>query len=357
LIKIREKNNKHSSKFNLRVLLSSFIKTLRQKYLVFLFFVALSTLAWYIRALGDNYITDVRYPVNFTNLPPNCSLSRPAPEYMNLHISADGFTILGFKLRQKKILILDLNSFTVRPVTPDSIIAYIPTKKFFHRLTSELIEPYKNLQILDISPDTLQLFLTNLKTKILPVVVRIHENKGICDLRHMLSGPPYSIPSKIKVTGPFTLIDSIKWIETKPLNLTNLADTFEKFVPLEKINENLKYSVNTVKVVIPVDKFSESQIEVPVSYFKLPDSVSLKIFPKNVLIKYKVVVSKSDSISARLFKPFIRCNSIGENPDPGLKVYIDSLPTYVQVLKISPEKVEYLIENVSVNTRTNRGNR
>jgi hypothetical protein len=357
LIRIREKNNKYFSILNLRVLSSSFIKTLRQKYLVFLFFAALSTLAWYIRALGDNYIADVKYPIHYSNLPLNCKLSKSPPAYLNLQIDGEGFAILSFKLRHKNPLNVDVSSFNLLFESSDSIAAYTLTKFFYQKLANEFINPFKNLKVLDILPDTLFLNFTNIKTKQLPVNILFGESKTVCDSHHMFSGDPFCIPPTVSVSGPYTIIDTLRCVNVLLPDVYNLKDTFIKFVLLDKIDNRLVYSINTVKVVIPVDKYCESQIEVPVTIMDPSDSIVVKIFPKKILIKYRVTLNKSNSINADIFKPFVETSSIENNQSSKLVVKIGPVPSFLKILRISPEKVEYLIENKSAKNWNNWGNR
>lgn len=323
---------------------------------MFLFFAALSTLAWYIRALEDNYMADVKYPIKYIHLPANCTFSKSPESYLNLHIKGEGYSILSYKLRHKGPLNLDVNIFTLLPGSSDSVSAYILTKFFYQKLVAEINDPYKNLQILDISPDTLFLFFTNIKTRQLPVIIHLKANKTICDPHHMLSGEPFSIPSLMSVSGPYSMIDTLQSINVQLPEITNLADTFVKFVQLDKIDRRFLYSKNIVKVVIPVDRYCESQIEVPITIRNEPDSIYLKIFPKKILIKYRVTLNKSVAINAAIFRPFVESGSIELNKGSKLDVNIGPVPAYLKILKIYPEKVEYLIENKSAKSRNYGGN-
>jgi hypothetical protein len=58
-----------------------------------------------------------------------------------------------------------------------------------------------------------------------------------------------------------------------------------------------------------------------------------------------------------MFKPFIKFNKIDLDIGSKLKVDMGPLPSYIHILKTTPEKVEYLIEKKSVKSRNNRGYR
>ena len=103
------KNKNHNSVFvNLifRFINSiwNFFRSIRKKYLAFIFFVGLSTIAWFLRALSDDYIADIEYPVKYINLPPNRMLSRPPLEKLTLQVESDGYTILSSRIKYKRPL-------------------------------------------------------------------------------------------------------------------------------------------------------------------------------------------------------------------------------------------------------------
>jgi hypothetical protein len=341
----------------LKKIVTSFIQILRQKYLVFLFFVALSTLAWYIRALSEIYSTDVRYPVRYINLPKNRILSQAPPENLNLHISADGFTLLGYKLKLKRPLRFDVNSFSFYSLTSDSSSVYIVTRYALERLTAELSESNKNIQILSINPDTIVFNFSRLEKKKLPVVAMLKPNKTLFARQHMLNGNPYVIPDSLIVSGPSKIIDTLKQVFTKELDFQNLTDTVEKDIQLEQFSENVTFSIKKVKVFIPVDRYTESQFDIPVAQINVPDTLILKIFPKNVRIKYLITLSNFDRVTPETFKPCVDFNSRDIDLGTKLKIEVGTLPSYVHGVKIIPNNVEFLIEKQSAEGWNNRRDR
>ena len=246
MIKIRKNNKKYFSILNLRILSSSFIKTLRQKYLVFLFFVALSTLAWYIRALGDYYIAEVRYPVKYTNLPPNRRMSKVTPDNLIFHVRADGFTILSYKLKIKKPLHIDVNNILAYSDPYDSTSLFLLTKYLKDMLTAELNETNKNLKILDISPDTLIINITNTKKKLLPALLRMNESKTKCFCRYI-------------ITELSLKVDHLRYIHPQFPDFQNLTDIPKKNVQHQKANMALACSIDKTKPIVSVNKYNESE--------------------------------------------------------------------------------------------------
>jgi hypothetical protein len=334
-----------------------YIQIIRRKYLVFLFFVALSTLAWYIRALADNYITIIKYPVKYSNFPPNRILSKAPPAFLNIQVRADGFTILSYKLKLKPALHFDVNSFSLYALSNDSTSLYLLTDYIHDKLTTELNETNKNIQILDIAPDTLFFNFLRLRNKKVPVKVTIIKNELMFARQHMLNGEPYIIPDSIIVSGPTSILDTLTQINTEPIKFDNEADTIETTKHLKMIDERVIFSVNKVTVVIPIDRFTESEFEIPIDAINVPENLVIKSFPNKIKINYLITLSNFNKVTPASFHAYIDFNTIDPDINPKLKVELDSLPAYVQNVKIKPAYVEFLIEKKSAENWNNRRNR
>jgi len=324
-----------------------YIQIIRKKYLVFIFFVALSTLAWYIRALADNYITEIKYPVKYINLPPNRILSKAPPSFLNIQVRADGFTILSYKLKLKRALRFDVNSFSLYSLSTDSTSVYLLTQYIHDKLTAELNESNKNIQILDISPDTLFFNFSRLRKKKIKIIPVISKSSLMFARQHMLNGEPYVIPDSIFVSGPTNILDTLNQIYTEIVNLENEEDTVKTTRPLKSFDERVIYSINKVKVIVPVDRFTESDFEIPIDAINVPENLVVKLFPNKIKINYLITLSNFNKVTLGSFHAYIDYNTIDHDINPKLKVNLDPLPAYMHNVKIKPAYVEFLIEKRS----------
>lgn len=332
------------------------IRQLRQKYLVFLFFVALSSLAWFFRALSDTYVADLKYPVKYTNLPPNRILSKAPPDKLILRVRSDGYTILSNMLKYKRPLRYNVNAFSLYSLSFDSTSVYTLTQSAKDLLSAELNEKSKNIQILDINPDTLFFNFSRVKKKLVPLAIRIKPAENLFQRQYMFNGKPYAIPDSIEVTGPSSLVDTLSKVFTRIIVLNNLSDTVIKNISLEKV-KRLEFREKKVKVVIPVDEFTESELMVSIQHINVPDTLILKTFPKSIKIKYLVTLSNYDKVKSELFSAYVDFNSIDLEVDSKMKIELDSIPPYIHNVKLSQRNVEFLIEKKGAESRNYRRNR
>ena len=339
--------------------LRKIFRQIRQKYLAFLFFIVLSMIAWFLRALSDEYIANIEYPVRYINLPPNRILSQPPPEKLTLQIQSDGYTILSSRFKYKSPLSYNVNAFALYSLTQDSTSVYTLTWYAKERLSTELSLSNKNIQILDIKPDTLIFNFTRVKKKRVLIEVCLEKTPDLFTKQYMLNGHPFTDPDSVDITGPAYIIDTLKAIYTEPISFKNLSDTAVKKVQLQKINK-ISYPVKKVKVIVPVDEFTESDFIVPVLPINVPDSFTIKTFPKNVRVKYNITLSYFDKVSIEQFHAYVDFSSVNvdlTSEATKLRIELDSIPSYVHNLTLSPRNVEFLIEKKNAKIGYNGRNR
>jgi hypothetical protein len=69
--------------------------------------------------------------------------------------------------------------------------------------------------------------------------------------------------------------------------------------------ENTNISPEKVMVLIPVEKFTEKELTLPVQVIHLPEDVNLKLFPPNVKITVMVGLSEYEEVSSRDFQQLL----------------------------------------------------
>ncbi len=316
----------------------TFRRKYQQKIFLFLFFVILSTIFWVIRSLNEEYEAEILYPVKYDGMPENKVLLSEPPDKLRLRVKAVGRTILARKFSYfLRPLKFKVNSYSLNTIGTDS--SYILTRKAKEALSREL----GNMQILKITPDTLYFRFTEMITKKVGIKHNIAGFPKIYARQYMLNGDIDFIPDSIIVSGPNSILDTLNNVYTEPIHINNLNDSIEKSYLLEKIDQVI-FSRKKIKIVIPVDKFTELSHLVNISHMNVPDSVVLKTFPNSVRVTYRVTLSYYDKVSPEMFEPYIDFNDIETAISPKLKVLISDVPDYIHSLTLYPSSVEFLIE-------------
>jgi hypothetical protein len=319
-------------------LITNFRRKYQQKILLFLFFVVLSTIFWIIRSLNEEYEADIQYPVKYGGMPENKVLLSEPPDRLELRVKALGRTILTHKFSYfLRPLKFDVSSYSLNTIGTDS--SYILSGTAKEALAREL----NDIQILNISPDTLFFRFSKMITKKVGIKHNIVNFPKIFAQQYMFNGDISFIPDSIIVSGPNSILDTLKCVFTEPITINNLNDSLERTCLLERIDP-VVFSSKKVKLLIPVDKFTELSYLVDINHKNVPDSLLLKTFPNSVRLTCRVTLGYYDRVSPEMFEPYVDYNDIEKSISSRLKILIQDVPEYIHSLTLYPPSVEFLIE-------------
>ncbi|MFC2112318.1 hypothetical protein ACFLTA_03545 [Bacteroidota bacterium] len=311
---------------------------LNKKVLIFFFFLLLSVLFWFLTALNKEYITSISYPVRYIRFPEDKVLVNDIPDRLELTVNASGFTLLSYKLRSRLTpIIFDVNSFSPNTFRNDPSSVYILSSLAKDGISRQLSN---EIEILDIHPDSLIFQFTGRTQKLVPVLPDL-------DLRFekqfMQVGPYVIEPDSVIISGPEVIIDSILGVETEVFSRTGINESFNHELKIRPIN---KIDFNPVEVwlQVPVEKFTEASLTIPIEVINLPDSLVLRTFPAKVDITCQVGLSAYETLNEHLFRAVIDYSDAGNLLGNKLQVNLIKVPEYIQALNYTPKSVEYILE-------------
>lgn len=310
-----------------------------QKVITFLFFLLLSSLFWLLNALNEKYNATVTYPVHYTSLPKKKVLIADLPGRLSLNVNAHGYTLLKYKLTaHQDPIIFNVNAFDLKRFSGENNTTYyILTRSAVDRIGKQLSAEIK---INDIMPDTLFFKFADRIVKKVPVKADLNIE---LQKQYMIKGNIYTNPDSITVTGPHVILDTLSQVKTKPLVITNVAFDTQRNLPLKNIDK-VTFSKKRVTVNIPVEKFTEESMMVPVQKLNVPEGLDLKVFPSAVKVSFNVGLSDYALVNPDLFTPIVDYNDIEKNLDDKLRIQLKKQPSFVNAVKYHPKFVDYLIE-------------
>lgn len=301
--------------------------------------VIIATGFWFLNALSKTYTVDIVAPVHYVNFPNNKTLSNNLPEQFDLTIEAHGFTILRHKL---SLLVMPLE-FNVNDLTNNRMTKSkksnfaFPTRQFLSELSYQLSNEVK---ILSMNPDTLFFKFGQMGQKRVKVkpVVQVKLKK-----QYQISGDIETIPDSVTVNGPQSALDTLRFAYTKAQRFNAVDQTIQSEALVSPIKE-LYFEQQVVKLNIPVEEYTEAQQSVPIGLINQPVNANVKLFPSKVKISFLVGLSRFSEIHPEDFKLTVSYEDIIEGKQR-LKIKAESTPAFLYELKITPEEIEYLIEN------------
>jgi len=318
--------------------LKSGLRRQDKRIFIYLIFVGIATIFWFLNALSKNYTVDLDFPVKYTNLPKNKVLVNELPKKFTLQVNSFGFTLLRHKLKLTfSPLVFNVNEFTRNMMETTKQSQYtILTSQYKDEIADQLSS---ELKVLSISPDTIHFKFDQIIRK----KVKVHPNVDIeLKKQYQISGPIKTKPDSVLVSGPRSILDTLKQIPTKHQSFKSVSEAIQRNVSLADM-DNLTIENQRIVLNIPVEEYTESQMFIPVSVENKPDSINIKLFPNRVKVTFLVGLNRYSEISPSDFRFSVSCKDI--NPwKSSLKVTSQATPPFVKNVKITPEEVEYLIE-------------
>ncbi len=309
------------------------------KAFVFLVCLALASFLWFLNALEKHYTDHITVPVKYINLPKNKELTGKLPNKLDLAVDAFGYTLLQHKLSLAfSPVSLDVNELTNNYLEGKFMSKYAISMNGHKEEIAKQIS--SEIQIISIRPDSISFNVSNIIEKL----VEVHPVVDFTFAREfILQKPPVVKPEFILVRGPQDILDTLKFIYTKPIELKRLSHTVKRDVGLVILPE-LKSELSEVTVQIDVEQYTEAKFDIPILIINQPDSLIIKTFPSKVKVTCRVGLSKYNKLNNSSFRAVAdyshRSGAISK-----LRVVLDKVPETVLSVDHFPKDVEYIIEH------------
>ncbi len=308
-------------------------KISRKRLVIFSVFVLISGVFWFLSAMNQEYTTKIDYKVEFIDFPEDVRPASAVPEKLQVTIKDYGYNLIG-QSGTKHPLKISIKKYAVKDKNDKSKLILST-----HLLSDKFFPDAASISIISVDPETIIFKVEKLKTKKVPVNVNIDFS---CKPLYMQSNKMQVLPDSITVSGTEKTIKNIKYVETDSVKFSDLNDTLRATCKLKKIN-GIKFSKKQVKIILPVEKFTENSVNVPLHIKNCPDSLKLITFPDEIKITYKVVLSRYKSVKQEDFSLFVDFNETKNHPEK-LKIILENYPEFLKSVQISPEFIEYIIE-------------
>lgn len=294
----------------------------------------ISALCWVLIVLSKEYQEKTSFGIIYTNLPKDKALINRLPDSIQLEISTSGFSMFRERvLSRTQKLSIDCS----RLKTGNDNIAYLSTASVSGSLAAQLGSDYS---VTHVSPDTLFFNFGAKISKLVPVKLNIL--LGFAK-QFQLSDSIKIIPEKVMIYGSSDAINKIDHLNTDYVVLNDLDRTVVKTLGFTENGRGLGFSSDSVKVTIPVDRFTEGKMDVPVEVINLPAGIELKLFPDKVSVRYLVGINDLGKVVPSMFRVVIDHSKISEVQGSKLKAEIIRSPDFIHSASLDPGKIEFII--------------
>ncbi len=311
----------------------------RYKTTVFLICLAISATVWMLIKLSDQYTTDITIPIIYSDIPEGKILVNKVDTILKIRLTDRGFALVWVKYFKKKDpLSIDLKGIRLQQQM-HQYVAMVGTEAW----SKSFLDQYNLIGKVDnIDPDTLAFYFEERYTKKIPVKVNVTLNFS----KQFFAYDSLVVrPDSVIVSGLYQSINEIDFVETVPFTFTDLNKSIDKNIRIKPpLNyQEIKLDPATVNLTLTVEKFTESQIEIPINKVNQPAGIRIKIFPEKLIVKYLIALKDFKKINPDMFVCNVDLSQIfdGNNnkPDVSLKTF----PSYIRIVSIEPAEVDFLV--------------
>jgi hypothetical protein len=294
----------------------------------FFIFLLISILFSTIVKLTKVHTKSISYKINLVDIPDDKIISNQSVDSIKLTVSSFGLDFIKYYLSNQ---VINISSKDIL----DNSQSYVITQSNSYSQIDNFITP--KFELISINFDSLFFDYDRLRTKNVPVVLNssINFSQGFDYFENFTL-----IPDSISVIGPELVLESINAVTTKELILDNLKSSINQILLLDIQNTNLKYSNKFVKLLINVEKSTESILDIPVSIINIPKDIKLNYYPKMIKISFTVSLDNYQNYSSKDFKIICDFNQI--SLDGKLTPKVINQPNLIKNLRLINNEIQYV---------------
>lgn len=302
----------------------------------FIGFLLASVLIWFLITLSKEYVTTIYFPIKYSKISQNKLLQRVATKKLGIVVKTSGFKILKTKINTKKIEIS-----TSILINKKGVKHYLLVKN--QKLSIQRQLPF-SVDLQEIVEDSLFLDVESLVSRKLKIKPNV---KITYHVGHDLSEKLKITPDSLLVSGPENYISKIKYIELEPIELEDVKTDFTRkgIIKVSEDIKNLKFEEKEVLISGKVEKFTEGTLNIEYKIINAPEGVLINTLTKEVKITFIVGLSSFNEITKNSFH--IECDYSVSKAN-NLSYLVPKLvhkPIEVKSYKITPKKIDFLIQN------------
>ncbi len=321
-------NKPYKSKFK--------VFTDRKNAVIFLACLLLSCAFWLQLSLSAEAQETLSLKVQYRNLPDDKVLTEPLPSEVNVLVKAEGFTLLVYKLGlSHNELIVDLKKLNFQKNGDYYSSTWISSKHIGEINNQE----GNKLNILSVFPDTINIVMDKKISKVLPVKF-VGKSSKSPNLR--IVGDVKLFPDSVHVTGGYHWLKKCDVIYTDSLDLLENEGELERKIALNLAGGATAAEGKTVQVKMLVQSLKSRKLEVNIRPINVPSGDELKLLPGVVSITFYATDSTFNAIDKSDFTAVADYNDLVFSQDK-IEVQITRYPKDIELPKITPAKVEYIL--------------
>jgi len=310
----------------------------QHKLNLFLLCLVIAIVLWFVIKYSKDYQVTIPFKISLHNFPENYIPQLSGDSIIHVGVNAQGFTLLYYSVFKKDhLLSLDAGNLNLKQVRSDVGILKLSLPWLKQKIENSLP---KGMKLKDLSPNIIRIHWEKADSKKIPIIVNYSANYAP---NYQIYGEPVIFPDSIWIKGNRRQLRRINSISTISVHFHNLNSTVYTLIPLDfKYTNDIKVLTHNVLLKAEIIKFTEQELEVPVSYDSTLNKRDYRIFPDKVKLRYLISLKDYKNITPSQFKVTVSQEKTNNPLQNKLKVNLILHPENIRNIRIEPEKVEFI---------------
>lgn len=299
---------------------------------VFLVFLGLSAIFWFLQTIQENTEVALSYRLTIEDMPNDVVFTSDMPNEITVSYSSKGWNAFYYKFMRNDDPEIAINFKEVNQKSGKVIIDANTLRRAVIRKKPQ------GMTFKTTTPSKIEAYYSNGQHKRVPVIFngRVSTTAGRYQCGTIL------MPDSVDIYAPKHIYGSITHVKTENVTFTDLEDTLQTRLAL-LVPRGAKAIPDSVDTRICVDIFTDKTLQATVYSENVPHNKLIRTFPLKVNVTFLVSATLYDEINASDFLLSIDYKEL-RTDSKRCRIHVRQKPSNIRNLRISPETVEYIIE-------------
>lgn len=301
---------------------------MKKKINIVIISIIFSIILWISISLSNYYYATINVDLKIINLPEGFTTGSKLPEKITLKLKGRGW----------KLTAANIGSETEFQVSAKKDSGWIK----LNLKNSFVDNPWlsSEMEVMDISPDTLSFFVEKIVRKKLKIVpdLNLSYKNGFG-----LASPVYISPESVYVYGPSSLLSKNPVIKTEKKSFYNVDNKVTENIDLQEF-QGIKFENNQTRIFLNVQRIVEQNFDnIPVLMRDIPKDRDVILLPNKVSAGVKGGIEYVGKVSTDQFHFYVNYRDVVLDTIGSINIRYE-LPENVSLIYIKPENLKYIIK-------------
>ncbi len=290
--------------------------------------VLFSIILWVSISLSYDYYATFQIPIKLVDFPNGYATGTQMPDDISVKLKGKGWKLVTAELGSESNYIIPVGKKTGKRTI--NLYNYLVENQW---LSSDV-------EVINISPDTLSFFVEKTLTRKLPIETELNlEFKP----GYGLASPTKLTPDSTLVTGPVSYLKNLKEIPTENISLKEMYEKTIKIVSLKKIS-GMSYADSKVIVNLDVEKIVDKNVHnLRVNVIDMPKDRDVVLLPNKITLSVRGGIEILGRVDTSNFSAYVNYRDVVLDTVGSVAPHI-KIPPNVSLIYVKPERLRYIIK-------------